>query len=92
MISAQAGTENKNAQDQQDEQASDVPALPAETLSTIMKIMPIISSINKEDKNTKFLSALRPLLSDKRQAKLDESVKMMQMIKVLPLLKGQGIL
>ena len=46
---------------------------------------------NVIDKNTKFLGALRPLLSEKRQKKLDESMKMMQMMKVLPLLKDQGI-
>ncbi|MBR1779281.1 MAG: hypothetical protein IJ758_02105 [Clostridia bacterium] len=67
------------------------PELPVETLSTVMKIMPIISSMNKEDRNTRFLGALRPLLSEKRQTKLDESVKMMQMMKILPLLKGQGL-
>lgn len=64
---------------------------PADTLNTVMKLMPILSSINKEDQNTKFLGALRPLLSEKRQRKLDESMKMMQMMKVLPLFKEQGI-
>ena len=64
---------------------------PADTLNIVMKLMPILSSINKEDKNTKFLGALRPLLSEKRQKKLDESMKMMQMMKVLPLFKEQGI-
>jgi len=65
--------------------------LPVDTLNVVMKLMPILSSVNKEDKNTRFLGALRPLLSEKRQKKLDESMKMMQMMKVLPLLKDQGI-
>ena len=63
----------------------------ADTLNIVMKLMPILSSINKEDQNTRFLGALRPLLSEKRQKKLDESMKMMQMMKVLPLIKDQGI-
>lgn len=64
---------------------------PADALNVVMKLMPILSSVNKEDKNTRFLGALRPLLSEKRQKKLDESMKMMQMMKMLPLLKDQGI-
>lgn len=65
--------------------------LPAETIGTVMKLMPILSSMNKDDEKTKFLVALRPLLSDDRKKKLDESVKILQMVKVLPLLKNQGI-
>lgn len=66
--------------------------LPTDTLNTVMKLMPILSSINKEDENTKFLFALRPLLSETRRRKLDESVKILQMIRLLPALKSQGIL
>jgi len=64
---------------------------PADTLNIVMKLMPILSSVKKEDKNTRFLGALRPLLSEKRQKKLDESVKMMHIIRILPLLKDKGI-
>lgn len=89
-----------NSDDQKEENKSEDPdsekdetdALPVDTINTMMKLMPIISSMNKEDEKTKFLGALRPLLSDKRKKKLDESVKILQMIQVLPLLKGQGIL
>lgn len=65
--------------------------VPIDTIQTVMKLMPVLSSINKEDDNTRLLTALRPHLSAKRQAKLDESMKMMQMFKVLPVLKSQGI-
>ncbi len=63
-----------------------------DTLKTISKIIPLISSIKKEDESTKFLSALRPLLSKKRRLKLDESVKILHLIKILPLLKDKGLL
>ena len=65
--------------------------LPIDTIQTVMKLMPVLSSINKEDDNTRLLTALRPHLSSKRQAKLDESMKMIQVFKVLPMLKSQGI-
>ena len=66
-------------------------ALPPDMLNTMMKLMPILSSINNEDENTKFLFALKPLLSEKRKQKVDQSIKIMQMIRILPLLKKQGI-
>lgn len=63
-----------------------------ETLKTISKIMPLISSAKEDDSSTRFLSALRPLLNEKRKLKLDESLKVMQLIKLLPLLKNNGII
>lgn len=65
--------------------------IPIEALQTVMKLMPVLSSMNKDDDNTRLLCALRPHLSEKRRVKLDESMKMMQMFKLLPILKSQGI-
>ncbi len=65
--------------------------LSPDMMNTVMKIMPLLSSMNKEDDTTRLLYALRPLLSEPRKIKLDESIKMMQMMKILPLLKKQGI-
>ena len=61
-------------------------------LQSIMRIAPLLSQFRQEDDNTRFLRALRPLLGKERQKKLDESIQMMQMLRLLPLLKGQGIL
>lgn len=63
-----------------------------ETLQSIMKIAPLLSSIQQEDDNTRLLYALRPFLKPHRQKRLDESANMMRMFKLLPLLKGSGIL
>ena len=65
--------------------------LPLDAIQTAMRLAPLLSSINKEDENTRLLCALRPLLSARRQAKLDESMKMLQMFKLLPLLRSQGL-
>ena len=56
-----------------------------------MKIAPLLSTIRQEDKNTRLLRALRPMLGQERQRKLDEAEKMLQMLRILPLLKGTGI-
>lgn len=61
-------------------------------ISTIMKIAPLLSSLNQEDDSTRLLNALRPLLKNHRQKKIDEAIKIMRMLKFLPILKQQGIL
>lgn len=64
----------------------------AEMAGMLMQIAPLLSSIKQDDKNSNLLNALRPFLSDERRKKLDESSKMLQMMKLLPLLKNTGIL
>lgn len=59
-----------------------------DTMQTVMRIMPMLSEINKEDDSTRLLNALRPFLGPERRKKLDESAKMLHMMKLLPLLKG----
>ena len=61
------------------------------TLDAILKLMPILASINQEDEKTRLLNALRPFLKEERRKKLDEAIKMMQLFKLLPLIKSQGI-
>ena len=66
--------------------------LDTDTLQMIAKIMPLLSGVRQEDDSTRFLRALRPLLGEDRQKKLDEAIKILQMMRMLPLLKGSGIL
>ena len=54
------------------------PALPSfsdDTMKTVMKIMPFLSN------------ALRPFLCEERRKKLDEAEKILQLIKILPVIK-----
>lgn len=68
------------------------PGLDTEALQMVTKMMPLLSSFRQEDDSTRLLHALRPLLSPERQKKLDESIKILQMVRMLPLLKNSGIL
>lgn len=77
------------AESEETSKANDTASL--EVLQTIMELMPLLASVNKEDYNTRLLQALRPHLSEHRQAKLDKSIKMLQMLKFLPVLKSQGL-
>lgn len=63
-----------------------------EMLSTIAKLVPILSSFNQEDKYTSFLQSLRPLLSEPRKRKLDESSKFLKLMQILPILKDKDII
>lgn len=64
----------------------------AQMVAAISRIAPMLKKVNEEDDSTRFLRALRPLLGEARKSKLDESIKMMQMMRMLPLLKSSGML
>lgn len=72
--------------------ASELPAANPEMASTLMQLAPLLSSIKQDDQSTRLLHALRPFLGNERKKKLDESAKMLQLMKLLPLLKDTGIL
>ena len=65
--------------------------LSPEMIKNIMKLAPLMASINTKDKYTDLLCALRPLLGPPRQKKLDEASKLLKLLKILPILKKQGI-
>ena len=57
----------------------------------IMKIKDVMASFGKGNDNVMLLQKLRPHFSEKRQKKLDDAIKIMQLISVLPMLKDLGI-
>lgn len=62
-----------------------------DTIGTITKIMPILNSLKQEDESTRLLVALRPFLSTEKQRKLDEARKMLQLLRILPMIKNTGL-
>lgn len=62
-----------------------------EMLSMMAKLGPLLGQVNREDDSTRLLRALRPLLSGARQKKVDEAMKILQMMRLLPLLKESGV-
>ncbi len=58
------------------------------------RVMGIVSSLNgspDSDERARFLASLKPLLSDKRQQRTDEAMKMMHLFEILPALKDSGL-
>lgn len=75
----------------------DPPPAPAPTpdtpdLSMLLKLAPLLSSLTAENEHTVLLKALRPYLHGEREKRLDESMKLLRMLELLPLLKEGGLL
>ena len=61
-------------------------------VSLLLRAAPLLTTVNQEDNATRFLTALRPLLSEARQKKLDEAGRILKLLRLLPLLKDCGLL
>ena len=58
----------------------------------LLRAAPLLASANREDDSTRLLAALRPLLGEARQKKLDEASKILKLLHLLPLLTECGVL
>lgn len=55
---------------------------------TAKMLAAVAGQMNREDDRTKFISALKPLLSEDRRKKADEAMRFLRLMDTLPLLKG----
>ncbi|WP_195282117.1 hypothetical protein [Harryflintia acetispora] len=60
-------------------------------VNTIAKVSQILQGLNTRDSNVELLLALKPHFGEKRQKKVDDAIRIMQLVKMLPLLKETGI-
>lgn len=60
-------------------------------MKQLLRIMSAFSN-GGDDDNARLLLSLKPLLTCKRQKRVDEAITMMKLISLLPLLKESGIL
>lgn len=67
------------------------PAMDAGSLQLMTRFAPLLSQLDREDDSTRLLQALRPLLSEERRQKLDQAAKLLQLLRLLPLLRGSGL-
>lgn len=61
-------------------------------IAKLMKIQSIMQTASKPDKNIQLLLALRPLLKEENQAKIDRLIKIFKLFAVYPALKESGLL
>lgn len=99
QIKALSGLLSKGGADVQEKPAipqkkepSPLDLLGADGLKTAMQLMPLFTELKKDDPTTQLLYAIKPFLSQARQAKLDEAIRLLRVIKILPFLKQQGLM
>lgn len=59
----------------------------AEVMSRLAGLM---GAMNKKDEKSELINSLKPLLSEKRRKRADEAARIMKLIDILPMLKGDG--
>ena len=59
-------------------------------LSGLLKLAPLLSQLGNDNTHTALLKALRPYLHGDREKRLDESVKLMHLLQLLPILREGG--
>lgn len=63
-----------------------------EILGKLSSLAPLLSATGQEDDSTRLLQALRPLLSHEKQDRLDKAMKMLRLLRMIPLIKDSGML
>jgi len=66
--------------------------LDPDSMKMIMKLAPMISKFRQEDDSTRLLRALRPFLNEEKRKKLDEAIRLMQIVRMIPFIRGSGLL
>lgn len=66
-------------------------AKPAIDPSLLLKLQSAMQSLSQPSPGVELLRALRPLLSEKRAKKVDDAVRIMQPVQLLPTLKESGL-
>ncbi len=65
------------------------PSAPPIDPQALMQISGLMQRMNRDDDNTRLLKALRPHIHN--QKKLDEAIRILQLLSLLPVLKECGI-
>ncbi len=79
----------KNAPQKESDSSNDF--FNPEIIGTVMKVAPLLQNMNKDDESTRLLKALKPFLSADKCKKIDEAIKMLGLLKILPLMKSVGL-
>ena len=74
----------------QDEAPPPPPAESGPDMALLSKILPLLGNLNQENEDTRLLTALRPYLHGQRAQRLEESMRLMQLMRLLPLLTEGG--
>ncbi len=66
------------------------PAAGGIDMAALSKVLPLLGQMNQETEDTRLLAALRPYLHGQRATRLEESMRLIRLMKLLPLLTEGG--
>ena len=61
-------------------------------LSALTRLLPLLTGVGEDNEDTRLLAALKPYLHGERAKRLDESMRLLRLAKLLPVLQEQGVL
>ena len=64
------------------------PLLDANIISALQQVM---QGMNHNDKNTELLRALKPHFGEERQERVDQAIKLLRLVSLLPVLQQSGL-
>lgn len=64
----------------------------SDMMSSLMRLAPLLSDMGKDDEVSCLLSSLKPFLSEPRRSRLEQAGKMLKVMRLLPLIKGTGLM
>ena len=65
---------------------------PLFTAADIIKLPQLMRAVKQDNPNTVLLKSLKPLLKEERRHKVDEAVRIMKLLSLLPILRESGML
>ncbi len=87
MASSIMGAKNEKEKSEKKDSANDFFGSPDfETIQKIMSLMEKLNS-NSHSRECDLISALKPMLSEKRRKKADEAMSMLRLMSILPLIE-----
>ncbi len=87
------GAQSKeNEQDKQRRESGgfDLNSAKLPDISVLEKLLPVLNALDANDERTRLISSLKPMLSETRQKKADEAIKIIKLLTVIPVLKQNG--
>ena len=61
-------------------------------LPAVMRFMPLLTSLQEDDDTIRLLRAVQPFLSEQRRERLEQAIKILRVIRIVPLLRDRGLL
>ncbi len=90
-LGEQLGLSQKETPPKLPEKAPVTQNISEDMLQTITHLAPIMQSMKTDDDTTRLLNSLRPFLGADKQHRLDQAERMLKLLKILPLLKDNGL-